>query len=217
MDEKPTAGQVTALKIQARNKNRVNVFLNGEYAFALDLSLALPLKIGQQLSALDIEELQTRDQNAKAYNSAVRLLAQRPRSQAEIEQRLQSKKHSSRAITYAIERLFSEGYLNDPEFARFWIEDRSRFRPRSARALRYELRQKGLANDVIDEALVELDEEALAWSAVENKLERWRLLDREQFKAKLIGHLARRGFGYQTAMTAFERACRNLEDEDSFQ
>lgn len=216
MDEKPMAGQVTALKIQARNKNRVNVFLNDEYAFALDLSLALPLKVGQQLSDLDVEELQTRDQNAKAYNSAVRLLAQRPRSQAEIEQRLQSKKHSSLAITYAIERLLSEGYLNDPEFARFWIEDRSRFRPRSARALRYELRQKGLANDVIDEALVELDEEALAWSAVENKLERWRLLDREEFKAKLIGHLARRGFGYQTAMTAYERACRNLEDEDSF-
>ena len=96
----------------------------------------------------------------------------------------------------------------------FRTENRERFRPRSARALRYELRQKGVDNDVIDEVLAEIDEELSAWAAIESRLSGWSRYDEATFMKKAIGFLGRRGFGYYTAKTAAEQAWEMLTSDD---
>lgn len=213
---KPTSGTITRLQIQKKNKERVNVFLNEEYAFSLALSLAMGLKKGQMLSTADVKTLQADDEVKRAYAAAVNLLGYRARSIAEVAQRLKQRKFGKRAINATTERLEREGYLNDNSFGQAWIESRQRSSPRSARALRYELQRKGVDREVIEElfAEVELDEENAAWHALQPKLERWRALDNFQFRQKAGSFLARRGFGHDIVRPVVERAWSKLHTED---
>lgn len=206
------AGTVTALTLQKRDKERINVFLDGAYAFSLSLSAALGLKRGQHLSPAEIERLQGEDEAQRAYLYALRLLAYRPRSEAEMEQRLRQKDYTASSIAAALERLRAKSHLDDAAFARYWLDQRERLRPRGARALGYELRQKGVDRETIDQVLTDVDEDALAWNAVAGKLARWRDLDPQALRKKMMSFLSRRGFAYDTA----RRVCRRaLEEPDT--
>ena len=93
IDERPipTSGTITRLQIQKKNKERVNVFLNDEYAFSLALSLAMGLKKGQVLSPAEVTALLANDEMKRAYAAALNLLGYRARSVTEIEQRLKQR------------------------------------------------------------------------------------------------------------------------------
>jgi regulatory protein len=204
---------ITALTVQARNTNRVNVFLDGDYAFALDVMAAARLHRGQTLTAEEVAALVAEEEQTSAYHQALRHLGGRPHSRAEIQRHLISKRFSSEAIDSAIERLQRDGLVDDAEFARFWTENRVEFRPRSTRALRYELRQKGVDGADIDAALVEVDDEHSAWAAVQSKLALWQKLPPEEFEKKLFGFLARRGFDFDTARGVLRKAKADLADD----
>jgi regulatory protein len=93
--------------------------------------------------------------------------------------------------------LISVELLDDEAFARYWIDQRESFRPRSHVALQHELREKGVSRAIIDQALLGLDELKSARQAAANKLYRWQKLPEEQFKLKLGRFLLRRGFSYE--------------------
>jgi regulatory protein len=210
-------GTITSLKVQKGDNDRVSVFLDGEYAFSVSLLAAAALKKGQVLTAAEIARLQAEGAAHLAYQQAVRYLGFRPRSKAEIESYLREKGAPLEVIGEVVERLVNRGYLDDAEFARFWVEDRTRFRPRGRRALRYELHQKGVAREDIDAALDGLAEDAAAWEAVSNKLERWRGLDEREFQQKVMAFLSRRGFDYDTCREAADRAWEHVTSDASEQ
>ena len=135
----------------------------------------------------------------------LRLLAHRPRSEAEVRRYLRRKDTPPDVVTEVIERLGREGYLDDVAFARFWVENRECFNPRGPRALRQELRQKGLAEPLIEEALAGLDSEASAYRAAHRRLRRWRGLEYADFRRVVGGYLARRGFDYDVIRDVVER------------
>ncbi len=209
------AGTITALKIQKRNKERVNLFLDDEYAFSLTVLLAATLKKGQYLSDAEIEQLKYSDERRKAYNHAIRFLGFRSRSQTEMERYLHDKGYSPDVVTDTVNRLLHEQYLDDEAFARSWLENRERFRPRGQQALRYELKQKGIADEVIETVLADLDEETLAWTAVEGKLRLWRNLEKVDFKKKVMGFLSRRGFDYEVSHRVLNRAWEWLHSSET--
>ena len=200
------AGTVTLLKIQKQNKERVSVFLDDAYAFSLDLIAAARLHKGQHLSDAEIDALQGDDERTRAYHAALRQLGVRPRSRSELEQALRRKEFDDEVIDAALARLQQEGLLDDAEFARYWSENRSTFRPRSARALRFELRQKGVSSEDMDPALEEVDDDAASVAALEPKLRGWQSLAPQEREAKALAFLARRGFSFQCA----RRALRTL-------
>lgn len=204
---------ITGLVIQQHNKERVNVFVDGEFACAVSLDRALGLKKGLQLSLAQIAELKQEGDVDLAYQRAARYLGVRPRSESEMTTYLAEKGYAEEIAAEVIARLRSHGYVDDAAFARFWVDNRTRFRPRGTRALRYELRRKGLDNPTIDEALEEQDEDAAAWAAAEPKAARWAELPREEFDKKLIGFLARRGFNYGICRRVAERAWQQLHGE----
>lgn len=208
------AGTITALQIQKRNKERVNVFIDGQFALALTAIAAASLRKGQLLSDAEIERLKADDELDKAYNSAVRYLGYRPRSQAEIERNLRDKGYAPEVAEHVITRLRQEQYLDDEAFAQFWLENRERFRPRGRQALRYEMKQKGLDPDVIENTLADLDEDESAWNAIEGKFYRWKNLEEQEFKQKVMAFLSRRGFNYETASGAASRAWAALDQSE---
>lgn len=211
------AGAITALKFQRRNKERVNVYLDGEYAFGLTAIEAARLREGQVLSEAEIAALKAQDERQRAFDQAVRFLSYRPRSRAEVERYLRGKRVAGEVITDVVERLERANYLDDEAFARFWVENREQFKPRSRRALRYELRQKGMSDQVIAQVLNDLDDEAAAWRAVEGRLSRWAGLTRDELRQKMMGYLSRRGFDYEIINSIFEKACQVLNNESTNQ
>jgi regulatory protein len=211
------AGAITALEFQQRNKERVNVYLDGEYAFGLTAIEAARLREGQVLSDAEITALKAQDERHRAFDQAARFLSYRPRSRAEVERYLRDKGVTGEVIADVVERLEQANYLDDEAFARFWVENREQFKPRGRRALRYELRQKGVSDQLIAQVLSDLDDEAAAWRAVEGRLSRWASLTRDELRQKMMGYLSRRGFDYEIINSIFEKACQVLNNESTHQ
>ncbi|MCS7220203.1 MAG: RecX family transcriptional regulator [Anaerolineae bacterium] len=206
-------GRITALRFQKRNRERVNVYLDGRFAFTLPAVAAAQLRKGQELSDTEIEHLQTLDAEAKAYERALRFLGYRPRSEAEVRCHLQRHRVDLQMVDRVIERLRSAGYLDDRAFARFWVENRRQFNPRSAQAIQQELLRKGVASELIEEALQHEhnDEEEIAYQLLSSRVYRWRGLDRATFWRKGGGYLARRGFAYEVIEPALRRMWAQLQ------
>jgi regulatory protein len=201
------AGKISALVFQKHNKERVNVYLDGRYAFSLPAIEAARLHRGQYLSDTEVIALQEKGELQKEYDRALHFLAFRPRSRAEVEEYLKKKGVVPAHVTAILERLAAAGLLDDLEFARFWIENRERFKPRGQHALQHELRQKGLSDTTIWEALAEVlpAEEESAYRAAQGRARALSEADYVEFRRKLWGYLARRGFPYEVIEQAIER------------
>ena len=197
--------RITALEAQKRNPNRVNIHLDGEFAFATARIVAAWLKVGDALDEERITKLQGDDVRERAYQKAMLFLSYRARSEAEIRQNLRKHEYPEEAIETTLERLRRARLADDPQFARAWVENRSTFRPRGRRALTMELRQKGLDDETVQTAVAGLDEEALAQEAARKRLDRLRGLDRNDFRKKLGEFLGRRGFSYEIIALTVKR------------
>ena len=206
--------KITGLKVQKRNPNRVNVYLDGEYAFALARLVAAWLSVGQSLSEKKIESLRAEDILEKGFQQAIRLLSYRPRSEAEIARRLTAKGFDQATIESILVRLKSSDLAGDAQFAQTWVDNRITFRPRSQRMLRYELRQKGVEEKHINNALTSVtDDSELAYRAGINYGNRLVNLDEEHFRKRLGAYLARRGFAYGTIAPVIRQIWEELRQE----
>jgi len=211
--------EITALRLQKKNQQRVNVYLDSKYAFALQSSVAASLKVGQTLSPEEVDQLQRRDAAEVAYDRALNYLSYRPRSRAEIEAYLKRRRVPSITIQTVTDRLVGAGLLDDEAFAQYWVENREHFRPRGIRSLRFELRQKGVPDAVIDKAITNIDETESAYRAGRERARRLRRLDYQQFRRRLGGFLQRRGFGYDVVKVIVDRLWRELQtsaEEEAF-
>lgn len=204
--------KVTALKVQARNKNRANVYLDGVFAFGLVKIEAARLRIGQELSDADIERLKQTDTAEMAYEQALKFISYRPRSEAEVRQHLKKKDVSDSKIENALTRLRNAGLVNDEQFARYWVETRAAFRPKGKRALKAELRAKGVAASEMEASLSETSDVEVARQLADKRARRLKGLPWLDFRRKLSEYLARRGIDYEVISDAVERAWREHGD-----
>ena len=208
------AGQITKLEFQKKNPDRVSVFLDGRFAFGLPAIIAAQLKRDQVLSDADIESLQDEGAVEEAYGRALNYLSYRPRSRAEVQRYLEKRDLSKIQIEAVAGRLERAGLLDDEEFARYWVENRERHQPKGLRALRYELRGKGISNDTIEQVLVSVDVPGSAYRSSTRKAQQLVHLDQGTFTKKLIEYLARRGFDYEVARETAARHWAELAADD---
>jgi regulatory protein len=202
--------KITAIQVQRNNPNRVNVYLDGEFAFGLARIVAAWLQVGQMLDEVKIAELQAEDSRERAMQQALLFLSYRARSENEIRKNLSKHEIPDAVIEETIERMRREGFADDKKFASAWVENRSTFRPRGRRALALELRQKGIDDHTIESALEGIDDEALAYEAGQKKARKLALsLSKGQewteFRKKMSEFLARRGFSYSVIAPIVKR------------
>jgi regulatory protein len=188
--------KITAIVAQKRTPNRVNIHLDGEFAFGLSRIVAAWLRAGQELDEEKIKRLQIEDAQERAYQQAMLFLSYRARSESEIRQNLRKHEIPEEVIEQTLGRLRQDGLANDSQFARAWVENRSAFRPRSRRMMAMELRQKGLNEEAVTSAMEDVDDTALAFEAALKRAPRFKDLEWIEFRKKLSEFLARRGFSY---------------------
>lgn len=213
--------QITAIEKQAKlGSRRLNVYLDGKYAFSLAEDLAARLRPGDYLSDAELADLRREDDLHQVYDAALNLLSYRPRSVAELRGRLERKGYDNQMIDEALTRLQRLGVVGDAEFARFWVENRQVHSPRGGRMLRSELRFKGVDRETIEGALPDSEaEDDAAYRVAHSKARSLKGLEWREFRRRLGDYLVRRGFGYETANSVARRVWAeengHSEDEDA--
>lgn len=208
-------GRITEIRDQVRDPERVSLFIDGEFRIGLPRIAVAErnLCVGQILTEEDLAELETVDEISRATNQAVRLLAHRPRARRELQTRLRRNGFSDQAISAALNRMEELGYINDQQFATYWVENRAEHRPRGRRLIAQELRAKGVAPDVIEQAVdeAEIDEYGQALELARQRSGRMQGLESQVWRRRMAGFLQRRGY----SMEIVRRVLEELEQAES--
>lgn len=213
--------KITALKIQVRDKSRVNVFVDGKYRFSLDITQVadLGIKNGAEYTEQELTELENESQFGKLYTRALEYAFVRPRSRREMTDYLYRKTRDTRTKTGDVkkgvskeltarvfDRLAEKGYLDEEKFARFWVENRNVRKGSSMRKIRSELQAKGIESSLIDRVLHESDRDDAdeIMKIIAKKANRY------TDEQKLIAYLARQGFSYDDIRNALNELNENV-------
>jgi regulatory protein len=198
--------KITGLKIQKHNPNRINVYLDGDFAFGLARIVAAWLKVGDIVSEDKISQLQFQDTREMAYQKALVFLNVRPRSQVEVEKRLVKYGFDNSIVEHVIIRLQDYKLISDEQFAKSWVENRTAFRPRSHKLMAIELRQKGVSDQIIVESIKEAgDEEPMAYQIASRYARRFVDTEWLEFRQRLGAYLMRRGFYYDLVSSVVQK------------
>lgn len=199
--------KITAVTAQQKDKNRVNIMVDGKYRFSLDIFqyADLGIKIGKDYTDEQLTELETESQFGKAYARALEYCLMRPHSAKEMRDYLYRKTRDTRTkmgeikkgiapeiTTRVFDRLVEKGYIDDEKFTRYWVENRSLTKGASKRKLTAELRSKGVASVIIEHFLAESsrsDEDEITKIIIKKR-------KRYPDDQKLMQYLARQGFSF---------------------
>jgi regulatory protein len=195
--------RITDLQPHQQRPDEWHISLDGAYAFTLDGAtvVAEGLVVGCELSPADVTRLRAVDEERRVLDAALRFLASRPRSRAEVRRRLLRRQpnrpeRAPDVVERVLARLERMHLIDDREFASFWVEQRERFSPRAAYVIGQELRARGVDRDTADAAVDAAQDAERALEAGRQKARTLTRLDFPTFRARLGPFLLRRGFGY---------------------
>lgn len=197
-DDNDYRHKITAITAQQRNENRANISVDGKYAFSLDIAqvVELGVKVGIEVSDEKLAELKLASAFGKVYARALEWSLSRPRSVRELRDYLWRKGRERPGVDMelVLQRLIDKGYVDDEKFAQHWVENRFVSKGVSLKRLRLELRQKGVADSIVERVLQEggRDDRAEIAKVINKKR---RLYDDD----KLLAYLIQQGFDYQLA------------------
>jgi regulatory protein len=211
--------KITALEPQANNVERFNVYVDGRFLLGANAAVVLQMGLGveQELLPAQLEQLRSEEALQQAVDRAYDYLSYRPRSREEVRRYLRRKQTAPEIIDAALARLDRFELVNDREFATLWAENRQQFSPRGARAIKNELRMKGVGREVVDELISNEKDEELALLAGRKKamsLLHNPTMDYMTFRTRLSSFLQRRGFDYEIVARTVKALWKELKPED---
>lgn len=212
--------RITAIHIvnrSGRNSGiRTKVVLDDQLAFTLETEAVVRqrLQVGQELSVNQVEELTREGYFYRCLNAATRYLSYRPRSEFELRKRLNQRGFKGDVVEAVLTRLKEQGLVDDVAFAQFWRENRDTFSPRSRWLTGLELRRQGVAADVIDSVVDDVDDSDNAYRAASSRARRLPLSDYQTFRQRLGEYLKRRGFSYGVIADTVKRLWQELGQEE---
>ncbi len=201
--------KITAIEPQKMRGKRRSIYVNGQFVAGVDeqVVLELGLKVGQQVDAERLGEVLHAEEVRRARESALTLLDYRERTEKELERRLLQKGYSEDIVTQVVEQLENVDLVNDERYAAGWVANRIASRPMGRTRMNWELRRKGIAPEMAEAALEQVDEEKeyeMALELAEKKLGGESVKDRET-KRKLSDFLQRRGFNWDVISRVLNR------------
>ncbi len=192
--------EITAITAQVKDKSRCNIFLDGRFCCGLTLETVVKnrLKVGAQVTAEALEEMQLESEKETALNKALYFLSATRKTEKEIRVHLAKKGYLPAVIDYAVDKLRSYGFIDDGEYAEAYTE--SALKRKGSRLIRMELKSKGLSDEAIEDALAKTDGETERETAqkIFDKYMRGKTADKTTLQ-KAYRHLLSRGFDYETA------------------
>jgi regulatory protein len=211
---------ITALQPQANNQDRINIFVDDQFLQGVSalIVLQMGLRVGQELSSDQLEQLRQEEALQQATNRVLNYLSFRPRSREEVRRYLRKKETPAELIDTVMQCLEDLDLINDQSFTEFWVESRERSNPKGAQALKHELRLKGVKREVVDELVSDEHDQERALRAGHKKavlLARQSEMNFKTFRARLGPFLQRRGFSYEVSIHAVRALWEEVQGEEA--
>ena len=207
--------RVTAIERPPR-KRRYNVRIDNARVVPLsrEVLAAANLCVGQEVDESLVAELEAAEARHTAMTAALRLLSYRQRSEREMGAGRRSRGEPGAVAAWPMERVGQLRLLDNREFAAAWTESRQRNSPSGRRMRLAELAQKGIEREVAQASVAALDEEAAGLRAGRKRARTLGALEFREFRRRLGGFLARRGFGYDVCEVAIKQLWAEVGDAD---
>ena len=206
--------KITELSIQKKSKTRCNVYIDGAFVCGLDNFTVLKngLKVGLEISSEKLEELQFESERDKALNYAFGYLSKYRKTEKELRAKLLEKGYLEQIVDYVMAKTKEYKFVDDKGYADSYVETYKR--RKGSRLLKFELKRKGIDEEIVNEIEVNADEEKEYTKALIEKFFRNKEMTKENVQ-KLYRHLLAKGFSYDTAKSALYEV-QNEIDLDEF-
>lgn len=216
--EEQQPSMITLVEKQKRGKHRYNIFLNEEYAFSVheDILIKHRLVKGEIVNFHEIERIIQDEEQNNAYMKALRVIGRRPYSSSELKRKLKETGYEPPVIEWVIEKLASQNYLNDEEFAKMWTDSRIISQKKGRNLVRQELQQKGIHKELVKHAIENINPEDEIAGAMKLAQTKWKQTSGETFdkRRKTAAFLMRRGFtGAVVTKVLSQLSSESSEDE----
>ncbi len=197
---------ISAIEPQKKKKDRYNIYVDGEYAASLGAEALVTFGIieGSAIQMSMLQEAVSKDNAQYAFDSAAKLLSHKMRTRSELAGRLKEKNIEEQAVESALDKLASYGYVDDAAYAKEYVQGAVHTGRWGRKAVEYRLKEKGLEQSVIDEAMelyTEEDEKENARRQLQTAAARLKNDDKRKQKQKIYAALARHGFDYGVIST----------------
>jgi regulatory protein len=192
---------ISGVEPQKKKKDRYNIYIDGEYAASLGAEALVTFGI-REGSAIDLSVLKeavSKDNAQYAFDSAAKLLSHKMRTRSELADRLKERGIEKEAVESALDKLSSYGYVDDMAYSKEYVQSAVLTGRWGRRAVEYKLKEKGLEQSVIDEAMefyTEEDEKEIARKQLQAAAGRLKNEDARKQRQKIYAALARHGFDY---------------------
>ena len=204
--------EITGISPQVKDKTRCNIEVDGRFFCGMKLETVVKhrLKVGVAVSEEELSRLQLESEKLTALDKALTYITASMKTERDIRAYLRKKGYLEDVSDYVVEKMRSYGYLDDDAYARAYIEHAGK--KKGSRLIAMELRQKGVSDEAIEEALSSVSGEEESALEVLKKYLRGKSLDRATL-LKAYRHLMGKGFSCETAKGALERLGSDLDEE----
>jgi regulatory protein len=217
---------ITSIEQQKR-KQRYNIYINEQFAFGVheDILIKHRLVKGQAIDQARMEMIVKDDELQQAYLNALKWLGVRARTSKEVRERLITKEYTEDIVEEVLRRLREQKYIDDTDFAKRWADERVRLHKKGRRWVRQELKEKGVPEQAIHDALSEVDEETEWVSALSLGQKRWgrgssKSDEPWQRKQRVLAFLVRRGYSVELASRVVKKLAEGeptASDDESWE
>ena len=205
--------EITAITPQVKDKTRCNIFVDGRFYCGLTLEAAVKnrLKAGQTIDPDRLGEIQLESERSTALDKALHFIAASQKTERQIREYLAGKGYLAAVSDYVLEKMSGYGFLDDRQYAESYAA--SAVKKKGARLIRAELKEKGVSDEHIRNALDGLEGEAETAAKLLGKYMRGKEADR-QTRYKAFRYLIGKGFDYDTAKSALTAFGEVSEDSE---
>ena len=193
-------GKITRIAQQKKKKNRVNIYIDGEFYSGLykDTVIKFHLYENKEITPSEIDRIKEFEDFASAKEKAINYISYRERSKKEIEDYLKNKQIEEVIIQKVLSDLEKADLVDNQKFASAWVKDRNKNNPKGNFALKMELKEKGINDSEIEKVLQSVNEKENALKVFEKAVRKYG--KKKHAKEKVSQYLQRRGFHIQTIL-----------------
>lgn len=207
---------ITKIEVQKRNKDRVNVYIDNEYAFSISMELVYKesLKPKMEIDVERLRDIADKEGYLKCKNAALKIIERSYKTEKEVRDKLREKEYTDSQIEKSIEFLKEYNFVNDDNYAKAYINDKLSSRGRQK--IKYDLIKKGIDIQIIDEKLSLIDSDDERNTAVALAEKKYRTIkksesDEYKLSGKLYRFLISKGYNYDIVKDVVKEVMKNDE------
>ena len=205
---------ITKIEEGKRNKERVNIYIDNEYAFSVSKEILYKenLKVDDTVNIEDLREIVKKDNYIKCKNSALRIVERSYKSERELKDKLLLKGYDKDSIEKTMEFLKEYNFLSDNNYTKMYVKDKSKVQGKNK--IKFDLYRKGIDEEIIQEELSSIDEEDEREVAYNLVLKKYNVIskresDKYKLSQKLYRYIVSKGYTYDIASYAIKKVLEN--------